>query len=214
LADKKGGYAKEGISACDQNLIKEASMKLKAMLVGALLGAFGTIGLLGQPAATQSSEGAVVTGSWYLETVLPNNAGLCPSVVVFHGDGTVVASGCIALGGLPTNPYRYTPFQGVWERVGPHEFKATLYSLRFDGTSNLLVAVARKIDYCSFGDDFGHFAGTSHMSVLPCPAPPLCPDPQSAPESAWKSFNPDPTNPNATVTILPIYAARLSGVPY
>jgi len=170
----------------------------------------GATGLISLSASSQGQEGAVLTGSWYFETVLPNNAGLCPSVMVFHSDGTVMASGCIALGGLPTNPYRYTPFQGVWERTGPHEFKATFYSLRFDGTTALLVGVARKIDYIWFNGDFDHFAGTSHMSVLSCPAPPMCPDPQSAPESAWRSFNPDPNNPNATVTILGIYAERIS----
>jgi hypothetical protein len=191
-------------------------MNRKVFLAGVLFLALGVIGLLGQQASTQGSDGATLAGSWYFETVLPNNMGLCPSVVIFHSDGTVSASGCVALGGLVTNHYLYTPFQGVWERIGPHEFKATLYSLRFDpalgasaGVPSLVVAVARKIDYFSFAGDFDHFAGTSYMQVLSCPSPPTCPDPQTAPESAWTSFNP-PTPSNPNVTILGIYAARIT----
>lgn len=186
-------------------MTKEVITKRKAFLAGAIFSALGVIGLLGQQALTQDKDGATLAGSWYFETVIP--AGLCPSVMVFHSDGTVTASGCIALGGLPaTNPYLCTPFQGAWERIGPHEFKATFYSLRFDPQQprNPVVGVARKIDYFSFTKDFDHFAGTSYMSVLPCPTPPKCPDALSAPESAWQPFNPPPAPSE-----FPIYADRI-----
>jgi len=183
-------------------------MKGKAFLAAALFLALGVIGLPGQVASTQGPEGAVLTGTWYWETVMGPNLAL-PSVLVFHSDGTVVASGGIAFGGVPTNPYRYTPFQGLWERMGPHEFRATLYSLRFDGASGLLVGVARKRTEFSFAGDFDRFVGTMRLDVLPCLTPATCPDPLSAPDTAWQPFNPPPAPAEAS-----IHAARISVVPY
>ncbi len=151
-------------------------MKRKVLLAGVLFLAVGVIGLLGQVASTQGPEGAVLTGTWYWETVMGTGRVL-PSVLVFHSDGTVVASGGISFGGVPTNPYRYTPFQGVWERMGPHEFRATFYSLRFDGASGLLVGVARKRTQFWFAEDFDHFVGTMLLDGLPCTSPLTCPDP-------------------------------------
>ncbi|OGD18637.1 MAG: hypothetical protein A2W03_08565 [Candidatus Aminicenantes bacterium RBG_16_63_16] len=187
---------------------EEDKMKRKALLAGALFLSFGVIGLLGQIASTQGPEGAVLTGTWYWETVMPTGGAL-PSVLVFHSDGTVVASGGIAFGGTPTNIFRYTPFQGVWERIGPHEFRATFYSLRFDGASGLLVGVARKRTQFWFVGDFDHFAGTMRLDVLPCTSPVTCPDPLSAPVDAWQPFNPPPAP-----TEVSIHAARISSVPY
>lgn len=186
-------------------------MKRKVLLAAGLFLALGVIWLLSQPAHpafSQSPEGAVLTGTWYWETVMGPNLVL-PSVLVFHNDGTCIASGGIAFGGTPTNPYRYTPFQGVWERIGPHEFKATFYSLRFDGATGLLVAVARKRVQFWFAGDFDHFAGTMRLDVLPCPTPVTCPDPLLAAEADWQPFNPPPAPSEA-----PIHAARVSNVPY
>jgi hypothetical protein len=189
-------------------------MKRKVLLAGALFLALGVIGLLSQQDRSgsvqdrDSRESAVLTGVWYWETVMGPNLAL-PSVLVFHSDGTVVASGGIAFGGTPTNIYRYTPFQGVWERTGPHEFRATFYSLRFDGASGLLVGVARKRTQFWFAGDFDHYAGTMRLDVLPCPTPLTCPDPLSAPDAAWQPFNPPPAPAE-----LSIHAARVSGVPY
>jgi hypothetical protein len=181
----------------------EVLMKRKVLLSGTLFLALGVIGLLGQQASTQGQEGAVLTGTWYWETVMPTG-GVLPSVLVFHSDVTVVASGGIAFGGVPTNPYRYTPFQGVWERMGPHEFRATFYSLRFDGASGLLVGVARKRTKFWFAGDFDHFVGTMLLDVLPCASPVTCPDPLSAPPALWQPFTP----------VLSIHAARANVVPY
>ncbi len=178
-------------------------MKRKVLLAGALFLAFGAIGLLGQVASARGPKGAVMTGTWYWETIMPTGGAL-PSVLVFHSDGTVVASGGIAFGGIPTNPYRYTPFQGVWERMGPHKFRATFYSLRFDGASGLLVGVARKRTEFWFAGDFDHFDGTMLLDVLPCATPVSCPDPLSAPAAAWQPFSP----------VVSIHAARISVVPY
>jgi hypothetical protein len=185
-------------------------MKRKVLLAGGLFLALGVIWLLSQPAQpsfSQGPEGAVLTGTWYWETVMGPGLVL-PFVLVFHNDGTCIASGGIAFGGTPTNPYRYTPFQGVWERTDPHEFRATFYSLRFDGTTGLLVAVARKRVQFWFAGDFDHFAGTMRLDVLPCATPLTCPDPLLAADADWQPFNPPPAPSEA-----PIHAARISCVP-
>jgi len=177
-------------------------MKRKVFLAGVLFLSLGVIGLLSQRASSQGPEGAVMTGVWYWQTIMGSGLAL-PSVLVFHSDGTVVASGGIAFGGTPTNPYRYTPFQGVWERTGPHEFRATFLSLRFDGTTGLLVGVARKRTQFWFTEDFDHFAGTMHLEVLPCTTPLTCLDPL-APDANWQDW----------AVGVPIKAVRVSCVPY
>ena len=190
-------------------------MKRKVFLAGALFMALGMIGLLGQPASTQGPEGAVLTGVWYWQCVLPPamfgpNA-VVPSLYTFHNDGTVTASNSLAFGGLPLaySPYTYTPFYGVWERTGPHEFTMTILSLRFYRTpgdfAGILSGILRSRTTITFADDFDHLAGTEHVDSLACPTPLTCPDPLLAPAASWVPW---PTGP------ISFHAARISVVPY
>jgi hypothetical protein len=169
-------------------------MKRKIFLAAALFLALGTIGFLSQPASTQGPEGAVLTGGWYwhidLEKYYGPGAGL-PSLLIFHNDGTGFCSDAIAFGGTPTNVYRYTPFYGVWERSGPHEFTVTFMTLRFDTTKgNLLAGIGRSRATFTFTSDWDHMAGTMHMDFLPCVGgnPLACPNPLLAQESDWQPW--------------------------
>ncbi len=183
-------------------------MKGKVLVGGAVFLVFAVMSLLGQRASSRGPEGATLKGSRYWKTVMGPGLAI-PCVLVFHTDGTCVASGGISFGGVPTNPYRYTPFQGVWVRTNSHKFTATLYSLRFDGASGLLVGVARKRVQFWFAGDSDHFAGTMSLDVLPCASPLTCPDPLTASDSAWQPFNPPPSPSEFS-----IHADRIGVVPY
>ncbi|OGD18119.1 MAG: hypothetical protein A2W03_14705 [Candidatus Aminicenantes bacterium RBG_16_63_16] len=189
-------------------------MKRKVFLAAALFLVLGVMGLHGQQAATQGPEGAVLTGVWHWQNVMPPamfgpNAVL-PSLLTFHNDGTVMCSDSLAFGGLPLaySPYTYTPFYGVWERTGPHEFIATWLSLRFFRTpgdlAGNLAGIVRARAQFTFADDFDHIAGTIHLDGLACPTPLTCPDPM-APDALWVPF---------AMGELSFHAARISVVPY
>lgn len=185
-------------------------MKRNVFLATALFLALGTIGLLGQPATVQGPEGAVLTGVWYWQNVL--GAGVLPSLLTFHQDGTVSCSDALAFGGIPPtmNPYTLTPFYGVWERTGPHAYTATWLSVAFYRAAPLtgfLAGIVRSRANFAFVDDFSHIAGTMFVEVLlsdkTSPLFPLnCPDPL-APSAAWAPW-----------TTLSFHAARVSVVPY
>ena len=186
-------------------------MKRKFFLAAALFIALGMIGLLSHPATAFGQEGAVMTGVWSWQNTMPSAwfgpDAVLPSVLTFHNDGTTVCSDGIAFGGLPLayNGFCYTPFQGVWERTGPHEFTATWLSLRFDRTTGVLDGFARARAKFKFSTDFDHIAGTLYMDFLRSSAGPLkVPDPL-APDAIWV--------PSA-LGELQIKAARVSVVPY
>ena len=190
---------------------KEVIMNRKVFLAIMLFMALGMIGLLGQPASTQGPEGAVLTGVWSWHVVLPPamfgpNAGM-PSVVTFHNDGTVFWSDGLAFGGLPLayGPYTYTPFYGVWERTGPHEFRLTF----------LPCASTGQMDYSPASCAYGRSSllqmiltispGRITWITLACPTPLTCPNPLTAPNASWVPW---PTGP------ISFHAARISVVPY
>jgi len=122
-------------------------MKRKVLFAGAIFLALAATVLLsqqGRPAFSQDQEtavqcgkGAVLTGVWYWQINMDMffTGAVLPSMLAFHNDGTGACSDSVAFGGTLTNKYRYTSFQGVWERTGPHEFTATFYALRFDPTT-------------------------------------------------------------------------------
>ena len=187
-------------------------MKRYVFLAAALFLALGVIGLLSRPATVQSPEGAVLTGGWLwqinLDAVFPG--AVLPSLLIFHADGTGFCSDAVAFGGVPWNMNRYTPFYGVWERIGPHEFTATFLSLRFDTTNgNILVGIARSRATLAFTSDWDHMAGTMHMDFLPCVGgnPLMCPNPLLAQESDWQPFS-------ATGSDFSFTCTRVSVVPY
>jgi hypothetical protein len=205
--------------------IGEGIMKRKVLFVGMFILVLAVTMLLSQqrqPAFSQDQEasvqwgkGAVLTGFWHwqinMDLFFPG--AVLPSLVTFHNDGTGGCSDSVAFGGTPTNVYRYTPFQGVWERIGPHKFALTFMALRFDTTkNNVLVGIARSRATISFSTDFDHLEGTMHMDFLPCPDNPygflMCPNPLLAAEGDWQPWNPGmPSDFN-------IKAARVSNVPY
>ena len=185
-------------------------MKRKVFLAAALFLAFGVMGLHGQQAATQGPEGAVLTGVWSWQCVLPvfGPDAVMPSLVTFNKDGTVLWSDGLFFGGLPTVyglSFTYTPYHGVWERTGPHQFRLTAYALRFNRSDGVIAGIARVRTNFTFADDFDHIAGTNHVDTLACPTPLTCPDPLTAPESSWVPW---PINP------ISFHAARISVVPY
>jgi hypothetical protein len=196
-------------------------MRRKVLFAAALFLALGVIGLLGQQGRPVSSqdrgdqEGAVLTGVWYWQNNLDMYfvGAVLPSILTFHEDGTVSCSDALAFGGTPTNMNRYTPFYGVWERRGHHEFMATFLTLRFDTTlGNILVGVGRSRVKFEFTSDFDHFAGTMHLDFLPCPAGPygflMCPNPLLAKDTDWQPWS--LTSPSD----YSFKAARVSVVPY
>jgi hypothetical protein len=188
-------------------------MNRKVLLVGILFLALGIIGMLSHPAIALGQEGAVLTGGWIwqinLDVVFPG--AVLPSLLIFHNDGTCFCSDAVAFGGTPTNVFRYTPFYGVWERTGPHEFTATIMSLRFDTTKgNILVGIGRSRATFAFTTDWDHMAGTMHMDFLPCVGgnPLMCPNPLLAQESDWEPWSTTmPSDFSFTCT-------RVSVVPY
>jgi len=185
-------------------------MKRKVFLAAALFLALGTIGLLSQQAVSQGPNGAVMTGVWYWQNVMPPTIfgpnAVLPSVLTFHNDGTVFCSDALAFGGLPVpyNLYTYTTFYGVWERTGSHAFTSTWLSLRFDRATGNLAGIVRARAQFTFADDFDHIAGTIHLDGLVCPTPLTCPDPL-APGAVWVPF---------ATGELSFHAARVSVLPY
>ena len=189
-------------------------MKRKVLLAAALSLALGMIGMFSQPATAFGQEGAVMTGVWYWQNVMPPamfgpNAVL-PSLLTFHNDGTVMCSDALAFGGLPLgyNPYTYTPFYGAWERTGAHAFTATWLSLRFFRTpgdfAGILAGIVRSRAVFTFAEDFDHIAGTMYLDVLACPTPLTCPDPLAT-DALWVPF---------AMGEISFHAARVSVVPY
>ena len=190
-------------------------MKGKVFLAAALFLALGTIGIISLPATANGQEGAVMTGVWYWQNVF--GSGVLPSLLTFHNDGTVFCSDALAFGGIPQaygGTYTYTPFYGVWERTGPHAYRATWLALRFyradpatgiTPATGLLAGIVRARAQFTFADDFDHIAGTIYLDVLPCSNPLACPDPLSAPASSWVLM------PSGVISF---HAARVSGVPY
>lgn len=164
-----------------------------------------------QEASVQWGKGAVLTGVWYWENLLGVFPGaVLPSILTFHNDGTCVCSDALAFGGIPGSMHRYIPFQGVWERTGPHEFRATFLSMRFDATTGVLLGIGRSRANFHFTEDFDHFAGSMHMDFLPCPAVPfgflMCPNPLLAQKSDWQAWE---TGPDFNFK-----AARVGNAPY
>jgi hypothetical protein len=181
-------------------------------LAAVLFLALGVLGMLSHPAAALGQEGAVLTGVWYWENIIPVFPGaVLPSILTFHNNGTCVCSDALAFGGLPTNTNRYIPFQGVWERIGPHKFRAMWLVLRFDAATGALLGVGRSRATFAFSTDFDHFEGSMHLDFLPCPAGPfgflMCPNPLLAQEGDWQPWS-------ATGSDFSFKAARVSVVPY
>lgn len=182
-------------------------MKRKLTLAGTLFLASGMILLLSQPVYAQESGGAILTGVWYWENMLPAamfGAGAhLPSILIFHNDGTAFCSDALAFGGASFNPCTYTPFYGKWERIGPHGFTVTCLSLRFkEGT---LIGFARAVTEFAFSGDFDHIEGELRMEFLDSAAGPLMvPDPLD-PAAVW--------TPSA-MPPLKIKAGRVGVVPY
>jgi len=188
-------------------------MKRKVLLAGALFLVLGVIGLVSQQDRS-GPQGAVLTGVWYWQNLMPSPPlppGLIlPSVLTFHNDGTVFCSDALAFGGISNNPNRYTPFYGVWERMGPNEFRATWLTLRFDGLTGMLLGIGRSRAKFAFSSDFDNFEGTMHLDFLPCVGgnPFMCPDPLLAQDSDWQPWS--LTSPSD----YSFKAARISVVPY
>ncbi len=143
-----------------------------------------------QESFAQQPEGAVLWGSsWYWRTITASGA--IPALVNYQKDGSIIGADVSMFGGTAMNPYRYTPFHGIWERTGSNEFAGTSLFLRFDPATNKLVGIARSRSQFSFTDDFDHIAGTMRLDVLPCPTPATCPDPL-AKDANWQPYNPAP----------------------
>jgi hypothetical protein len=182
---------------------KEAIMKRKFFLAGALFLALGVIGLLGQQDGNNhGQQGADLTGVWYWQNIFGD--GVLPSILTFHNDGTVLCSDALAFGGIPPtmNPYTLTPFYGVWERTRRHEYTATWLSLAFNRETGILAGIVRSRANFAFADHFDQIAGTMFVEMLACPSFLTCPDPL-APNAAWAPW-----------TQLSFHAARVSIVPY
>jgi hypothetical protein len=192
-------------------------MKRKVLFAGVLFLALGVIGLLSQKATSQdrdNREGAVLTGVWFWQNSLDffYPGASIPAFLAFHNDGTSTGAWGIAFGGLPT-PYvtsTTNPIYGVWERTGPHEFRGTWWTMRFDRATGILAGIVRARANFAFAGDFDHFAGTVHMDFLPCTGgnPLYCPNPLLAKDTDWVAWSPFfPADYN-------IKAARMSSVPY
>lgn len=137
------------------------------------------------------AKGATLIGTWAWQTMLPvdpNHQLPLPALVTYHQDGTVTGADGMMFGGIPANPYRYTPLHGVWERTGHHTFRGTGLFLRFDAATGILVAIVRTRSHIEFGADFDHINGTMHGDLLSCSTPLTCPDPTSAPPEAWQPY--------------------------
>ncbi len=143
-----------------------------------------------QSASAQDAQGAVLWGSsWAWRTI--TGSGSLPALVTYHKDGEITGSDLAMFGGTTNNPYRYTPFSGTWERIGPNEFAGTSLFLRFDPATNKLVGIARARSQFTFAGDFNHIAGVMRLDVLPCPTPATCPDPL-ANDANWQAYNQAP----------------------
>ena len=134
-----------------------------------------------------------LAGTWYWQTLLPVAPNVnvpFPALVTYHRDGTVEVADGMMFGGVLTNTFRYTPARGVWERIRRHQFRGTTLFLRFDAATGLLVGIARSRSHFEFGEDGDHIKGTIHLDVLNCATPVSCPDPLSAPATAWQPYGP------------------------
>ncbi len=143
-----------------------------------------------QKALAQQPSGAVLWGSsWHWRTITAN--GSLPAFITYQQDGSINGSDASMFGGTANNPYRYSSFAGVWERIGPNEFAGTSLYLRFDPATNKLIGIARARSQFAFAQDFDHIAGTFRLDVLPCPSPATCPDPL-ADTADWQPYNGPP----------------------
>ncbi len=159
-----------------------------------------------QNAYAQQPSGAVLWGgSWHWKTMTAN--GSLPAFITYQMDGSINGSDASMFGGTANNPYRYSSFAGVWERIGPNEFAGTSLYLRFDPATNKLVGIARARSQFGFTNDFDHIAGTFRLDVLLCPTPATCPDPL-ADTANWEPYNAPPLPNEFTFE-----AARIKRVP-
>ena len=171
-------------------------MKRRLLVAAALVVLVGVATFVpgnGRSVAAWEREGALLAGSWYWQTWLPVAPGQqvpLPALVTYQQDGTVTVADGLMFGGIPSNPFRYTPPHGVWERDGRHGFRGTALFLRFDAATGTLVAIGRSRSHFDFGPDFNHINGTVDLDLLPCGTPVTCPDPVSAAPEQWLPFGP------------------------
>ncbi|HEX9111816.1 MAG TPA: hypothetical protein VF845_10095 [Terriglobales bacterium] len=169
-------------------------MKRTLVLIGIMALALATAPrVVAQSPKPFCAKGAMLVGTWAWQTMLPVAPGQqlpLPAVVTYHRDGTVTGADGMMLGGLPVNPFRYTPLLGAWERTGQHSFRGTALFLRFDAATGTLVAIIRTRSHIEFGIDSDHIQGTMHADFLSCSTPLTCPEPTSAPLELWQPYGP------------------------
>lgn len=148
----------------------------------------------------QYDEGYQPIGTWAWSTHRPSG-GTFPALVTYHRDGTITGSDGLMFGiDYPPalNETTMSPFQGVWERTGPHTFKGTSLWLQFAPEGTVIGWGRVRSDLHYVGDP-DHFEGMMYLESLPCPTPFTCPDPVT---SVWTS----------TVTAREVSAVRVTRV--
>ena len=127
-------------------------------------------------------------------------------LVILNMDGTAVGSVGVMFGGVPDNPHRFSPFQGVWDRTGQRSVAGTVLWHTFDANTGVLVSYGRARISAEYSDYFNRYDGTSYIETLSCPTPLSCPDPLD-PAATW---TPDPGMPT---TGYPVSGKRVELVP-